>query len=178
MSKPHQRNLPVPFFVLLFIPFSLYADISFPESLYIIHEETGYKILLGTSPEFIEKEFGLPKEKSLKFKFTSPDYELWDMIYNGFEIRYQTYDKMISSITVKTPGFSTSKNIKVGSGLPDLIKAYGNPKRLFSNSKGELIYQYTNFIKEISLEGEYTLLQFKILSNRVVEILLDIVSSV
>jgi hypothetical protein len=49
-------------FLLLIIPVALFADILYPDSLYVIHEDTGYKILLGTSPEFIEKEFGQPND--------------------------------------------------------------------------------------------------------------------
>jgi hypothetical protein len=165
-------------FLFLFIPVCLFAEIVYPESLYVIDKKFGYKLMIGTSPEFVENFFGKPKEKILRFKFISPDYEFWDIIYNDFEIRYQTYDHMITSIKINTDAFYTSKNITVGSSLSEVIQGYGDPTYINRTSEGELIYQYEQFIKEINLEGEYTVIQFRILNNKVQEILIDIVSGV
>jgi hypothetical protein len=127
--------------LFIFIPVFSFGDIIFPESLYLIHRETGYKILVGTPPEFIEKFFGPPKKKVLQFKFHSPDYEIWDMFYEAFEIRYQTYSMMVTSITITitTNAFCTSEGLTVGTPLTEVIKSYGNPMYITTNQAGELI---------------------------------------
>jgi hypothetical protein len=160
------------------MPMCVFSEITYPDSLYIIDKESGYKIMLGSSPEFAEIHFGQPKAKLLKFSFTSPDYEIWDIIYDGFEIRYQTYDKMISGIKITTDVMCTSENISVGSSLSEVIQAYGNPTRTRVNKEGEIEYQYAQFIKEINLDSEYTVVIFIILNDKVKEIAIDIVSTV
>jgi hypothetical protein len=166
------------FVLLIFVSSLTHAEIFFPDYLYVIHKETGYKILLGTSPRFIEKYFGKPNKKELKFQFVSPDYEIWDMIYDNFEIRYQTLDVMITGIKIRNDNFYTSKNIKVGSTISEVINHYGHPTYTYTNSEGVLIYLYEQYIKEINSEGLYTVIQFNIEKSTVVEILLDIVTSI
>jgi hypothetical protein len=85
---------------------------------------------------------------------------------------------MITSIKFRMNSFHTSTNIKIGSRIDEVVNVYGTPTYITSNDKGEIIYQFEQFIEEINIEGEYTLIQFKVFSNRVVEILIDIVISV
>jgi hypothetical protein len=162
-------------FLLFFPPLLSFGDIIFPDSLYVVHKETGYKIMIGTAPEFVERHFGKPQKKILRFKFQSPDYEIWDIVYDSFEIRYQTYDNIITSIKLLNNSFSTSQNVEIGYLQTNVINIYGTPTYITINDKGEAIYQYEKFINELNIDGEYTLLQFTFSGNKVTEILFDIV---
>ena len=164
--------------LILFIPFSIFSDIVFPESLYVIDTESSYKIMLGVSPEFIEKEYGEPNDKKLRYKFSSPNYEIWSMTYDGFEIWYDTYDKMITSIEILNQSFCTSKYIKIGDPLSKIIQLYGAPNYISKNIEGEEIYDYNGFFKEINLDGEYTSLQFIISDGKIIKIFIAIISEV
>ena len=165
-------------FWLLFIPILLSSEISFPESLYFIYTKSDYKIMLGINPIFIEKEYGYPKEKILRHKFNSPDYEVWSMVYDDFEIWYDTYDNIITTIEINSLNYTTSMGIKIFDTMQKVINTYGKPSTIFENSRGELVLNYNKIFKEINHDGEYSTLQFTFLEEKVIKIILAIVSEV
>ena len=152
-------------------PVFIFCDIVYPESLYIIDLKTGYKIMLGTSPYFIEREYNEPITKKLVERYFSPDYEYWSIIYDKFELWYDTYDMIINKIKIHDQGFSTSKGVKIGDRLKDIISNYGNPTIHYINSVNcWSIYEYHIFFKEINIDGLYTVVRFSLLNDNIMEI--------
>jgi len=162
--------------VFVFIPFSLFGEITFPESVYLVDNETGFKIMLGQPPRFIEDEYGTPNEKILIRKFSSGN-GVWRLVYNDFEMMYETRDMLITYIRTTGSRFSTSK-VKIGDSLSDIIRLYGNPDYTTTINNGELVYSYRRIFKEINSETEITTIQFGFINNRVVTIYLYIASVV
>ncbi|MCL2793514.1 MAG: hypothetical protein FWD87_10555 [Spirochaetaceae bacterium] len=167
-------------FIVLLIPnilfadlFSYPSDISFPESLFFIHRETGFRIMLGLPPEFVLTHFGKPSEKRMTHQFRSPDYQRWEIVYEDFIIDYRTYDFVITYINIITDSFYTSKGIKIGSTVNEVINAYGNPRVTVSRDGYEIML-YDRFIPEINSDSEYTTIQFTIKNNVVVRVIMAI----
>ena len=156
---------------LVFIPFSLFGEITFPESMYVVDVETGFKIMLGLPPAFVEKEYGTPKEKKLQHKFSS-GREDWIITYDDFVMRYETRNMRLTSIRITTPRFCASSGIKIGDTLSDVIRIYGHPSYTTTNTQGELIYLYEKVFKEINIiaEAEYTLMQFVFIHDKIIAI--------
>lgn len=154
---------------------SLSAEISFPESLYVIHKESGYKILIGSSPYFIINKFGKPKHENVLFHFESPEYEIIEYVYDDFSIRLQTYRLVIMMIVIIENSFCTSQGIEVGNTEEDVIVAYGNPNDImYHEGYRELVF--SNRFDEINHEAEYTELVFSI-KNGVVRRISIVISS-
>lgn len=163
--------------LLVFIDSIVFAEITYPDYYYVIDRETNFRIVLGGTPEFVSKYYGRPVVKQLLLKATSPDYEIWREIFEiGLTIDYETYDFMISNITIKTQRFITSKGIKIGSSESEVIEKYGEPtKKIKSKEKDSIIFIYRQELKEINLEGEYSLINFTIHDNNITSITLAIV---
>ncbi len=162
---------------LLIVPWTLSADIDYPESLYIVHKETGYKLLLGSAPNFVKNFFGDPIEDKVLFRLESPDYKIRECVYPDFVIRYQTFDLIIMTISVSSHAFRTSKDIEIGSSSREVTSAYGVPVDIFER-EGFSLLCYEKKIDEINLDGEYTQLIFKMKDGFVSEIIMTITSIV
>jgi hypothetical protein len=139
--------------------------------------ETGYKIMLATSPVFVENEYGNPLEKTLRYKYGS-GYELWRVVYDGLAIEYETYLNRITLIKITSKRFSTSKNISIENTTTDVIEAYGTPLRIRNIDDNVQLYVYNEFIKEINVPDQYTSIQFKFRNNKLFEIYFLIINEV
>jgi hypothetical protein len=114
--------------LLIFIPYCLFSDIQYPESLYVKHNETEYRILLGSTPQRVIRRFGHPLEEKMIFRINSGVWEFWELRYFNFILRYNTYYNEITEIILFDDTFKTSLNIKVGDSEEDVLKVYGNPR--------------------------------------------------
>jgi len=161
-------------FLFVFVPIALHGEITFPDSVYVMDEETGFKIMLGLPPRYVELEYGTPKEKKLVFRYPS-GIERWMVDYDDFEIEYETPSRMITFIKTSNSRFSTPR-VKIGDPLSNIIRIYGNPHsptRTINN--GEQTYSYRKVLSEINdHETEITTIQFGVLHDRVVTIYLYI----
>jgi hypothetical protein len=140
------------------MPYYLFSEIQYPESLYVEHTETGYRILLGSIPQNVEREYGHPLEKKMLFRVASGAWELWETRYSNFIIRYSTYYNEITEIILLNDTFKTSLGIKVGDTEENLIKTYGNPIDIIYYLEKRMIYD--KYIPEINSDGEFTRIMF------------------
>jgi len=163
-------------FLLILIPISLFGEIIFPESVYLVDNETGFKIMLGLPPSFIENEYGPPKEKSIVYKYPSGNEE-WRVVYTDFIIKYHTHDMKVTYIGTMSSKFSTPK-VKIGDSLSKITRLYGNPVHAHIYNNSELLYLYSKEIPEINTVSELTTIQFGFINNRIIGIYLYIVSVV
>lgn len=159
----------------LFISSLLFGEIAFPSSVYVVDVETGFKIMLGLPPRFVERKYGIPQERKLQFIYPS-GLELWLITYPGFQILYERHnDVMIVSIRITNEKFTTSNGLKIGSSLTDVINIYGNPTDIRKNTQGEVVFIYIHDrFKEINEYGEFTVIQFTFLYDKVTSIMIYI----
>jgi hypothetical protein len=146
--------------LLLLIPSYLFSDIRYPESLYLEHKQTGYRILLGSIPQYVEMEYGTPLERKMLFREATGAWELWELKYSDFTFMYSTYHNKIMDVTIFTNAFKTSLGIEIGDSEENVLKAYGEPSEIIYNMAKTIIYN--KFIPEINSHGQCTYLMFEI----------------
>jgi len=167
-------------YFILFIPFSLFSEIDFPDSAYMVDVDTGFKIMLGLPPSFAEREYGVPKEKEMRSRHGN-GREYWSMTYDNFEIWYEAKDMMITDFFVTNQKFRTPKGVKVGDSMSSIVKTYGNPTPpgfVHKNAQGELFYVYRKSFRELNHEEEYIAWQFVFVNDKVIRIILTIMCDV
>jgi hypothetical protein len=154
-------------FLLLFIPSYLFSDLQYPESLYVVHKESGYRILLGsTLYQNIERNFGNPTERKLisrghntASREPNGASEIWEITYPDFILQYNIYYGEVTSITLLNDTFKTSLDINIGDREDDLLKAYGEPSEIVYLMEKSIIYN--KFIPEINVNGAFIQIIFQ-----------------
>lgn len=159
---------------IMFFPILTFGDMTFPDSVSVVDVQTGFKIMLGLTPRFVEREYAPSNEKRLLRRYSS-GIEIWSVTYDDFRIIYETFDMTINTIEIKTNRFRTSNGITIGDPLVNVIKAYGNPTDIQRGAQGELffVFRHDRF-REINDYSEFTQIQFTIINNRVYRIFLSI----
>ncbi|MCP4176149.1 MAG: hypothetical protein GY756_00100 [bacterium] len=156
---------------------SLFGDVVFtyPDYYYVEDQNTGFRLLLGGVPSYIQRFYGDFEEQELLLEATDPKYQIWREKYSdGFTIIYDTYDLIITSIKIKSESFVTSKGIRIGSLKDEVLDIYGFPTYDQTSNVNQFFY-YESFFNEINLiEGEKTVITFLFNDNIVSEIILAI----
>ncbi|MDU9693936.1 hypothetical protein WKH56_08920 [Priestia sp. SB1] len=119
------------------------------------------RLHIGSNKYDVTKLFGKPTSIELVSEPKS-EYFSYGKSKNNYDLDFRIVKNAVTSYTLYTEKYGSSKGIRVGSSKNDVIKAYGNNyyKR---NDTGAKVYGYFDKVNKLNLE-------FSIESNEVIGI--------